>query len=301
MRLGIDLGGTKIEILALDSQGKEILRERVKTPRGRYEDIVTAIKDLVITTTKTLNLPLAQTTIGIGIPGTHVKDTGLIKNANTTELNGKPLWSDLEKALSHNVRIANDANCFTLSEAWDGAAKGHQVVFGVILGTGCGGGVVVDGKVLSGKNGIAGEWGHIRLPDQTSADLPLPKCYCGHFGCLETFISGTGFARDFNEKTGKNLKSGDIVNLVSEGDADAIKASARLMDRIARGLASVINILDPDCIVLGGGLSNYERIYTEVPQIWQRYIFSQEVLTPIVKAKHGDSSGVRGAAFLWER
>ncbi len=301
MRLGIDLGGTKIEILALNREGKEVLRQRVKTPRGEYQAIVKAISDLVGQTVTTLAVPLAKTTVGIGIPGTHVHDTGLIKNANTTELNGKPLWRDLEDALKHKVRIANDANCFTLSEAWDGAAKGHQVVFGVILGTGCGGGIVVDGKVLNGKNGIAGEWGHIRLPDQTKDDLPLPECYCGKAGCIETFISGTGFARDFKHATGKALHAGEIVALAEKGDEEALAASKRLMDRIARGLATVVNILDPDCIVLGGGLSNYTAIYREVPKIWQRYIFSSTVATPIVKAVHGDSSGVRGAALLWER
>jgi fructokinase len=298
MRLGIDLGGTKIEILALNSDGKEVLRQRVKTPRGDYQGIVRAIGDLVQHTVTSLGIPLASTSIGIGIPGTHVQDTGLIKNANTTELNGKPLWRDLEDVLKHKVRIANDANCFTLSEAYDGAAKGAPVVFGVILGTGCGGGIVVNGKVLNGKNGITGEWGHIRLPDQTKEDLPLPDCYCGQKGCLETYISGTGFARDYRQATGQALAAGDIVALAEKGDPDAVAASKRLMDRIARGLATVVNILDPDCIVLGGGLSNYAAIYREVPKIWQRYIFSPTVTTPIVRAIHGDSSGVRGAAYL---
>lgn len=296
MKLGIDLGGTKIEILAMAPSGEEILRRRVPTPRGSYEPIVTAIRDLVLTVETELG---KQGTLGIGIPGAIEASTGLVKNANTTELVGKPFQKDLEFQLNRPVRMANDANCFALSEAVDGAGAGADVVFGIILGTGCGGGIVVKKQLLVGCNAIAGEWGHNRLPDRLESEYPGPECYCGHKACVETFVSGTGLARDFAEHSHRNLKAKDITVLAEAGDKDALAAMQRLESRLARSLAVVINILDPDCIVVGGGLSNCQRLYAEVPKLWGPHVFSPEVRTRLVQAKFGDSSGVRGAAQLW--
>ena len=284
VRIGIDLGGTKIEALALDERGREVFRKRIPSPRGDYAATIDAVASLVG--------EIGPGTVGIGIPGALSHVTGLVKNANSTWLNGKPLKQDLEKALQREVRIENDANCFALSEAADGAGKGARVVFGVILGTGVGGGIVVDGKVITGANAIAGEWGHNPLPWPTSDDLPHPSCYCGRKGCIETYLSGPGLARDHERSTGERLRPEQAV-LREE-------TMARYVERLARALASVINVLDPEVIVLGGGMSNVARLYTEVPRIWTRQVFSDHVATRLAPPVHGDSSGVRGAAWLWE-
>jgi fructokinase len=282
LRIGVDLGGTKIEAIALDRAGREVFRKRVSTPRGDYAGTISAVQDLV--------QQIGEGTVGIGIPGAESR--GVIKNANSTWLIGKPLRRDLEKALGLEVRIENDANCFALSEAVDGAGKGAAVVFGVILGTGVGGGIVVDGKVIRGANAIAGEWGHNPLPAPSAADLPHPDCYCGRKGCIETYLSGPGLSRDHERVTGERLAPEQVV-LREE-------TMRRYEDRLARGLASVINVLDPDVIVLGGGMSNVARLYTEVPRLWKRHVFSDHVTTRLAPPVHGDSSGVRGAAWLWE-
>jgi len=272
-RIGIDLGGTKIEAIALDARGAEVFRKRVPTPRGDYDATLAAIAGLV--------REAGEGTVGVGIPGALSRATGLVKNANSTWLIGRPLKQDLERALGREVRIANDANCFALSEAVDGAGRGAQVVFGVILGTGVGGGIVVEGKVLTGPNGIAGEWGHNPLPLPQEADLPLRECYCGRRGCIETYLCGPALQRD--------------------GGADCEAAMARYEERLARSLAGVINVLDPDVIVLGGGISNIRRLYANVPGLWGRYVFSDRVDTCLAPPAHGDASGVRGAAWLWGR
>jgi len=284
LRIGIDLGGTKIEALALDGAGREVFRKRVPTPRGDYAATIAAVSSLV--------KEIGEGSVGVGIPGAASQVTGLVKNANSTWLIGKPLKEDLENALRRPVRLENDANCFALSEAVDGAGKGASVVFGVILGTGVGGGIVVDGKVLVGANAIAGEWGHNLLPAPTAADLPHPACYCGRTGCIETYLSGPGLSRDHESRTGRRLSAEEIVSL---GD----QSLERYEERLARALASVINVLDPDVIVLGGGMSNVARLYTEVPRRWGRHVFSDRVATRLARPVHGDSSGVRGAAWLW--
>jgi len=284
LRIGIDLGGTKIEALALDGAGREVFRKRVPTPRGDYAATIAAVSSLV--------KEIGEGSVGVGIPGAASQVTGLVKNANSTWLIGKPLKEDLENALRRPVRLENDANCFALSEAMDGAGKGASVVFGVILGTGVGGGIVVDGKVLVGANAIAGEWGHNPLPAPTAADLPHPACYCGRTGCIETYLSGPGLSRDHESRTGRRLSPEEIVSL---GD----QSLERYEERLARALASVINVLDPDVIVLGGGMSNVARLYTEVPRLWGRHVFSDRVATRLARPVHGDSSGVRGAAWLW--
>jgi fructokinase len=270
-RIGVDLGGTKIELIALDEAGHEVLRKRVPTPQGNYEATIRSIGDLVGEAEALLG---SKATVGIGIPGARSRVTGLVKNANSTCLIGHDLQGDLEKALAREVRIENDANCFALSEAVDGAGRGAKVVFGVILGTGVGAGIVVNGEVLVGPNAIAGEWGHNPLPLPNGPDLPLPACYCGRRGCIEAYLSGPAFERD-----GRDL--------------------GRYHERLARALAGVINILDPDVIVLGGGLSNIESLYAQVPGLWGPYVFSDRVDTKLRSPAHGDSSGVRGAAWLW--
>src|SRR5687768_11844613 len=282
-RIGIDLGGTKIEALALE-HGREVFRKRIASPRGSYEATLAAVAALVG--------EIGEGSVGIGMPGALSPATGLVKNANSTWLIGKPLKSDLEKTLGREVRLENDANCFALSEASDGAGKGAQVVFGVILGTGVGGGIVVNGRVLTGANAIAGEWGHNALPLPETEDLPLPPCYCGRAGCIETYLSGPGLARDHESATGRRVAPEEAV-------LDA-KTMARYQERLARALASVINLLDPDVIVLGGGMSKLAALYTEVPRLWARYVFSDHVATRLAPPVHGDSSGVRGAAWLWE-
>jgi fructokinase len=270
LRIGIDLGGTKIEALALDAAGHEVFRKRIPSPRGDYVATLDAIAGLV--------REAGEGSVGVGIPGSLSRATGLVKNANSTWLIGKPLQQDLEEAIGREVRLANDANCFALSEAVDGAGAGAEVVFGVILGTGVGGGIVVRGAVLTGTNAIAGEWGHNPLPLPQPDDLPLRPCYCGRTGCIETYLSGPALERDGGEA-----------------------ALDRYEERLARALAGVINILDPDVIVLGGGVSKVARLYENVPKLWRRHVFSDQVATRLLPPRHGDASGVRGAAWLWGR
>ena len=296
MRFGIDLGGTKIEIIALDGS-REVLRERVPTPQTVYDDTIRAICDLVRAAERKLG---ATGTVGIAIPGTISGTTGLVKNANSTRLIGHPLDHDLAAAIGRPVRVANDANCFALSEASDGAGRGADVVFGVIVGTGCGGGVSVGGRVLIGAHGIAGEWGHNPLPAPTPAEIDTaPQCYCGRKGCIEAWISGTGLAADFKRRTGRDLRGPDIATAAQAGDAAARATMEDFYDRFARSLAGIVNVLDPDVIVIGGGLSNIDALYSELPGRVERYAFTPEGPTRIVKNRHGDSSGVRGAAWLW--
>ncbi|MBI2088958.1 MAG: ROK family protein [Deltaproteobacteria bacterium] len=296
MRIGIDLGGTKIEAIALGEDGRVLARRRVPTPTGDYERTLRAIVELVDGIEGELK---ARGSVGIGIPGMISPATGLVKNANSTVLIGHALDKDLRQALRREIRIANDANCFAISEAADGAGAGAEVVFGVIVGTGTGGGIVVRGEVLTGPNAIAGEWGHNPLPWPRAEELPGPECYCGKHGCIETFLSGPGLARDYQNTSGKSREPPEIAKLASRGEETAEACLERYEDRMARGLAHVINILDPDVIVLGGGISNIERLYTNVPKLWGRYAFSDRVGTPLLPPRHGESSGVRGAAWLW--
>jgi fructokinase len=295
MKLGIDLGGSKIEIIALDNQGVELLRRRVATPQGDYFATLHAIENLVHSAESELG---QRGSVGIGTPGTISKATGLLKNSNSIHLNGKPVLQDLETLLQRKVMISNDANCFALSEATDGAASGAPVVFGVIIGTGVGAGIVVNGKVLTGPNGIAGEWGHNSLPWPAADELPGPECYCGRKGCIETFLSGPGMMKLHQKDTGEALSPEVIVARAEVGDKACVLSMQHYENRLARSLAHVINILDPDVIVLGGGMSNIERLYSNVPQLWTRWVFSDRVDTRLVKNKFGDSSGVRGAAWL---
>lgn len=296
MRLGIDLGGTKIEILALDDNGKELLRKRTSTPRNDYYATVDSVKQLVVDVEDELE---QQGSVGIGTPGALSPATGLLRNCNSTCLNGKPFKQDLEKSLQREIRISNDANCFALSEATDGAAAGEYIVFGVIVGTGCGAGVIVNGQVVDGPNAIAGEWGHNPLPWPQGSELNSTHCWCGKNGCIETFISGTGLAADYLRVVGEELRSQEIVDAANAGNAYAEQVLVRYERRMAKSLAHIINVLDPNTIVLGGGMSNVERLYKNVPLIWRDYVFSDTVLTKLVPPKHGDSSGVRGAAWLW--
>jgi fructokinase len=313
LRIGIDLGGTKIEGLALADDGRELARYRIPAPRGNYEDTIRAIVRVVSHLERAC---LAEAprgakadatadrtgfTIGVGIPGAISPATGLIKNANSTWLIGHPLERDLANALGRPVRLANDANCFALSEATDGAAAGAAVVFGVIIGTGTGGGLVVNGQVVAGANAIAGEWGHNPLPSPADDERPGPPCYCGRFGCIETFLSGPGLARDHMADGGEELPAIEIAARADRGDARAVACLDRYTRRFARAIASVINIVDPDVIVLGGGLSNMSRLYDEVPRLWGAHVFSDRVHTRLARAKHGDASGVRGAAWLWHK
>ncbi len=297
MRIGVDLGGTKIEAIALNASGTELQRIRVPTPRGDYAGTIGSIVGLV----RELEGALGQTgSVGVGIPGTVVRATGLVKNANSIWLNRQPLEQDLSNALEREVRCANDANCFAVSEATDGAARGKDVVFGAILGTGCGGGVTLHGRIHAGPNGVAGEWGHTPLPWASGDELPGPPCYCGRSGCLETWISGTGLERDFLQQTGLPLEGKEIVLQAARGDQQANLALDHLQDRIARGLATIVDMLDPDVVVLGGGLSNLDRLYTgELESDIAKYTFGGSTKTPILRNIHGDSSGVRGAAWLW--
>jgi len=296
MRIGIDLGGTKTEVIALSPVGDVLLRERVDSERGDYSKSLSMITRLV----KHVEQSLKQSgTVGIGTPGAISPATGLLKNSNSTWLNGKPLHKDLERDLKRPVKIANDANCFTLSEAVDGAAKDYDVVFGVIIGTGTGGGITVNKHILVGPNAIAGEWGHNALPWPGAGEIPGPACYCGKRGCIETFLSGPGLMNDYNAMTGFNLTTENIVAKAVQGDIDCDNTMKRYERRLAKSLASVINILDPDAIVLGGGLSNIDRLYENIPRLWGNYVFSDNVATRLLKAVHGDSSGVRGAAWLW--
>lgn len=296
MRIGIDLGGTKIEALAIDEHGTELARHRIDTPRDDYDGTIQAMVGLVHR--------LEQETgrvgsVGAGIPGTISEITGLVKNANSTWLNGRPLDRDLGKALGREVRLANDANCLAVSEAIDGAAAGKRVVFGVILGTGCGGGVAIEGRVHAGPNGVGGEWGHNPLPWASEEETPGPACYCGKRGCMETWVSGTGLTRDYKNVTGLQLTGREIAMAFEAGEVEAVRAMDRLEDRLARGLACVINALDPDAIVLGGGVSRTSHLYVSLPKLLPKYVFGGEMNTPILQSKYGDSSGVRGAAWLW--
>lgn len=298
MRIGVDLGGTKIEAIALADDGSQLARRRVPTPRGDYAATLNAIATLVSHVEADAG---SRGSVGIGIPGTISPATGLVKNANSTWIIGKPLSGDLSAMLDRPLRFANDANCFALSEASDGAAAGADVVFGVILGTGCGGGIVVHQQVLTGPNAIAGEWGHNPLPGPREGEWPGPPCYCGNTGCLEVFLSGPALARDYAEHGGEKL---DATAIVARLDTDplASAAMARYEERLARALSAIINVLDPDVIVLGGGLSNVERLYTNIPPMWDPFNSPPEPSrTRLVRAKHGDSSGVRGAAWLWPR
>ena len=297
MRIGIDLGGTKIEGIAIDADGTERLRRRIAAPRGDYRRTLDAVVGLVGDIERAIG---ARATVGVGIPGTISPSTGLVRNANSTWLIGQPLADDLPRLLDRPVRFANDANCFALSEASDGAAAGAAVVFGVIVGTGCGGGVVVNGAVLAGANGVAGEWGHNPMPAPRDTEWPGPPCYCGRRGCIEQFLSGPALARDYREAGGAAVTAADVAERASAGEALADAAVSRYEERMARALGSVINLLDPDVVVLGGGLSNIERLYVRVPQLWSPYVFSDRIATRLVRAQHGDSSGVRGAAWLWD-
>jgi len=327
IRLGIDFGGTKTEIIALDGRnGKELFRKRIPTVRDDYQQSLHSFKSLIDEAESALG---QVGTIGMGIPGTISKDTGFVKNANSTWMNGKPLQKDLQSLIGREVRIQNDANCFAMSEAVDGAGHGADIVFGAIIGTGCGGGIVVNGKPISGINGIGGEWGHNPLPyprvygapindtrfnahpsaqskeietytsDSSWSEYPGDLCYCGKTGCQELWISGTGFKMDYQRVTGEDLTTHDVINNARLGEPKALAALERYSDRLARALAVVINILDPDVIVLGGGMSNVASLYNDVPKIWGKYIFSDFVHTKLKSPLHGDSSGVRGAAWLW--
>lgn len=296
LRIGVDLGGTKIEFIALERDGTELHRHRIATPRHDYDGTVRAIAEGV----KEMEKQLGRTaTVGVGIPGTVSTRTGLVKNANSTWLNGKPFDKDLSRALEREVRCANDANCLAVSEATDGAGAGKHVVFAVILGTGCGGGIAVDGRVHGGPNGVAGEWGHNTLPWMRADEFPGPPCYCGKNGCVETWISGTGLEKDYERATKTSLHAPEILTRSDAGETAARSALDRFEDRLSRGLASVINLLDPDVIVMGGGASQISSIYKNVPALLPKYVFGKEADTPLVPAKHGDSSGVRGAAWLW--
>ena len=294
-RIGVDLGGTKIEAVALDKSGAILARERVPTPPG-YRETVQAVEQLVRGIESTLNI---TGTVGIGIPGVVTPHTGLVKNANSTWLIGKPLQADLEMELVRPVRVMNDANCFALSEAADGAAAGAASVFGVILGTGVGGGIVIDGKVLDGVNLIAGEWGHNPLPWMREDEFPGPECYCGKIGCIEMFVSGPAFEREYAIRSGGRMSAKDIVQAAQNGDPTARAELTTYYDRLARALSSVINLLDPEVIVLGGGMSNTAGLAAAVASLLPKYVFSDTVETQVVGNKHGDSSGVRGAAWLW--
>jgi fructokinase len=295
-RLGVDLGGTKIEILALDAQGGERFRQRVATPQGDYDATLRAIATLVQNAERALG---GSGSVGIGTPGSISRANGLLRGSNSVCMNGKPIQRDLERVIGRAVRITNDANCFALSEASDGAGRGAAVVFGVILGTGVGGGIVVGGRILDGPNAIAGEWGHNPLPWPRDDERPGAPCFCGHDGCIETFLSGPGLERDHRLVAGETLTTHAIVERATQGDAACAASLARYEERLARALAHVMNILDPDAIVLGGGLSNIDALYVDVPNLWGEWVFSDRVDTRLLKHVHGDASGVRGAAWLW--
>lgn len=305
MRLGIDLGGTKTEIIALDQMGVEIYRRRVDTDASSYEAILATLVDLVTVAESALG---QNGTVGVGIPGAISARTGCVKNANTRALNGHPLDRDLGRILNREVRCMNDANCLALSEAVDGAGASYRVVFAVILGTGCGSGIAINGRPWAGVNGVAGEWGHNPLPWMNEAEYPGPTCWCGKASCIETWISGTGFADDYARTTSEcaryqpvKLNGAQIVALARDGDNAARRALDRYANRLARSLAQAINLLDPDVIVLGGGMSNVDELYEWVPPQLPSYVFGREAETPLVRNHHGDSSGVRGAAWLWPK
>lgn len=295
MRFGIDLGGTKTELIALDDSGVRKQR-RVPTPAQDYGAIIETVARLVEDAESELGV---QGSVGVGMPGAISRATHTIKNSNTQCLNGRAFDRDLSARLGREIRVQNDANCFALSEAVDGAAAGKEVVFGVILGTGVGGGIVVRQHSLIGCNAIAGEWGHNPLPSPTPEDEPAPACYCGRSGCIETYLAGPWLQREHAQRTGRDVPAAQVAQLAAAGDERANAVIERYCERLARALASVINVVDPDAIVLGGGVSGIARLYERVPQLWERYVFSDRVATPLLAAKHGDSSGVRGAAWLW--
>jgi fructokinase len=295
VRIGIDLGGTKIEAVALDASGAERFRRRVATPRGDYDATLAAVTGLVAEAERAAG----QASVGVGIPGVISPASGLVKNANSTWLNGRPLGDDLERLLRRPVRIANDANCFALSEASDGAGARRAIVLGVILGTGTGGGIVIDGRIVVGANAIAGEWGHNPMPWPEAGEWPGAACYCGRTGCIETWLSGPGLARDHEAMTGERLEPSAIVARAAANDLAAMATLHRYHHRMARALASILNVIDPDVVVLGGGLSKLPALAGHVTRLWTPYVFSDRVVTEIVPALHGDASGVRGAAWLW--
>ena len=296
MRIGIDMGGTKIEGIALAENGKELFRKRIDTPRNDYNGTVKAISGIVDELEAKTN---QKGTVGIGIPGAISPQTGLVKNANSTWIIGRDFEHDLATALDREVRLANDANCLAVSESVDGAGAGAKVVFAIILGTGCGGGIAIDRKVHSGPLSIAGEWGHITLGWMSPEEYPGEECYCGKRGCIETFVSGTGFENAYERQTGNRISGHKIIKLLEKGDDTAEKVMRTYENRLARGIATLANFLDPDVFVLGGGMSNISRIYQNLPELVVDWIFGNEFTTPIRPAKHGDSSGGRGAAWLW--
>jgi fructokinase len=296
LRLGIDLGGTKIEGVVLSPDGGELARQRIAAPRGDYGATIEAVAGLVAELERQADGPVR---IGMGMPGSISPATGLVQNANSVWLNGRPLKSDLERRLGRPIRVANDANCFTVSEATDGAGAGAAVVFGVILGTGCGGGIVIAGRIVDGPRGIGGEWGHNPLPWAGAGEHPGPMCWCGRPGCMETWVSGTGLAADHARVTGEAIGSEEIAARAAAGDAAAEATLARHCDRLARGLAHVVNLIDPDVIVLGGGLSKLDHLYSEVPRLMERWVFADAPAVAIRPPRWGDASGVRGAAWLW--
>ena len=296
MRIGVDLGGTKIEAIALDDQGNRLLQQRVSTPAGDYKATIRAVTRLVSSIEKKAGI---RGSIGIGTPGSTSPTTGMMRNANSTCLNGKPLQHDLEQLLKRPIRMANDADCFALSEATDGAGADCESVFGVIIGTGTGAGIVLNGQLILGANRIAGEWGHNPLPWPNEEETPGSDCYCGKQGCIETFLSGPGLSDDYEKEAGIRISGQAVADRLLHHEQAAERVITRYEDRLARSLATVINILDPEIIVLGGGLSNFNRIYNNIPAIWTRYIFSDAVRTRLLPPIHGDSSGVRGAAWLW--
>ncbi|MEF8794169.1 ROK family protein [Thiohalorhabdus sp.] len=297
LRLGVDLGGTKIEIAALEPKGGEVLRRRVESPRGDYAATLETVAGLVEATEAELGT--SGCSLGVAMPGAISPATGLVKNANSTWLIGRPLDRDLGRRLDRPVRVANDANCFALSESVDGAGAGMSPVFGVIVGTGTGAGIVVDGRVLTGANAIAGEWGHNPLPWPTGDEAPGPECYCGRRGCIETFLAGPGMAADHRRATGDELAPEAIAVRAGEGDPQCRATLDRYVHRMARALAHIINLLDPEVIVLGGGMGNIADLYRQVPLRWDAFVFSDRVATRLLAPAHGDSSGVRGAAWLW--
>jgi fructokinase len=296
MRFGVDLGGTKIEAIALEGEAVRA-RRRITSPRDDYQATLEAVAEIVTALEQEVG---RQAPIGIGMPGSISPVTGHVRNANSSWLNGRPLAEDLRRLLPREIRFENDANCFALSEAIDGAGREARVVFGVILGTGTGGGIVMDRRVWAGHNGIAGEWGHNPMPRPASDELPGPPCYCGRTGCIETFLSGSGLARDHARFTGQRAEPAEIAARAEQGDSSASATLARFEDRLSRALSSVLNVLDPDVVVLGGGLSNIARLYENVPRLLPRYVFSDRVDTEVLPPVHGDSSGVRGAAWLWD-
>jgi fructokinase len=296
VKLGIDLGGSKTEILAIDDHGTEVYRQRVSTPKEDYPAILNCIKDLVLNAESCLS---QSAKVGIGTPGSLSPTTGLLRGSNSTCLNNMPFKQDLEKLLKREIRISNDANCFALSEATDGAARDADIVFGVIIGTGCGAGIIINKQVVDGPNRISGEWGHNPLPWPGKNELQSTSCWCGQQGCIETFLSGPALEHDFQETVADYKSARDIISLAERGDEISQQIVARYESRMARSLAHIINILDPHTIVLGGGMSNVKRLYENVPKLWKEYIFSDAVATRLVPPMHGDASGVRGAAWLW--